>query len=174
MTVTSTTEKALAEALREQAHWREGKAAQYPEDRRNEQSVAAIRSLADFVETDERASKAVQDLACLVDETWGDAHLGVEPARMVSRYGFGYKVDPGPAQHETFLEELVLACCCEEYEAIGDHDATMELRGLLTDDEVEAARDGVALDSAYWERRSALLPHERAEWIDSYRGAEQD
>lgn len=150
----------LAEYFRAQAEWREQKASEYPDDQRNAQSAAALRSLAEFVETDERAAESVKALEPFEYDT-GVFQGGEQVNREVARYGYGYAVTDGT--HEEVLRELVVLCLAEAYEFVAEHGD--DPSGELDDFEIEAAKDGIALDIRYWQRRPKLTEHEAEQWV---------
>jgi hypothetical protein len=132
-------DQSLGDYFRSQAEWRAEKAAEHPEDERNAQSAAALRSLAEFVDH-EVDSFYVHEL----EPHLIDGGLGGERAqRDVSRYGWDY-----PPGHQAFLLELIVACFEDAYERAGDtgEDPT----GRLTADEVAAAQKGRQIWASYW------------------------
>lgn len=159
----------LAGYFRAQADWRDSKATEYPEDERNAQSANALRSLAEFVESDENGELAYVEAlgAHLFD---GFIFGGEEASRAVSRYGYGYPATKGT--HEEFLQELLALCLGDAYEFAGDAGEGMDdPTGALFDFEVEAAGDGVLLGRGYWTRRakSDTLKREFEEWVEEAR-----
>lgn len=93
----------LADYVRSQAQWRADKAAQYPDDQRNERSAQSLSALAQAVEAippgGEQTIRAIEDL--IREQRWGTPGKAVEGA--VSRYGF----DGEPPEPAAFLEELL-------------------------------------------------------------------
>lgn len=157
----------LAETFRSQAEWRDTKAEEYPEDERNAQGAAALRSLADYAESDEReAVSAVQALQPFEHDT-GFLMGGEEANRAVSRYGYGYRVTT--SSHQEFLVELVALCVQGAYEGVLEGASDDDPSGTLHEFEVEAARDGIHLGGYYFRRRAGSLPHELEAWVEEAR-----
>jgi hypothetical protein len=153
----------LADYFRSQADWRDLKAEEYPDDPRNEQSAAALRSLAEYVESDEREAVAAA-------RAFDPAELGAEEVRrVVARYGYGHTVTDG--SHEEFLHELVALCVQRAYEAVSEHASDDDPSGMLHGFEVEAAREGVRLAPQYFSRRAGALPEELEAWVQEARDA---
>jgi hypothetical protein len=171
----------LADYFRSQAEWRDRKAEEYPEDKRNVQSAAALRSLADYVEpidgreaegpSGKRILSRVYDVEQHLTEqhlTEGTLTLGGERTkREVARYGFGQPVTD--ESHKKFLEDLLPLCLKDAYEFAEDHhdDPTGQLHPF----EVEAAVDGVRLTAGYWRRRDRSTVAERERWVHEVRTA---
>lgn len=163
----------LAEYFRSQANWREGRAEEYPDDKRNEQSARALQSLAEFVESDE---PNVQVVAALEGDLHPDSHAlgGEETARAVSRYGYGYPATD--ASHGDFLEELVQLCLRDAYEYAREHGE--DWTDSLYEFELEAAKEGVPLPPYYFSRRPRWLESEAEEAVreivEEYRREEEN
>jgi len=154
----------LADYFRSQAAWREEKAKQYHEDERNAQSAEALRSLAVFVESDERAEEAEQEL----EPYLLNGRLGGEATRReVASYGYGYRVNA--AQHVDFLGGLVALCFEDAYDAVGEAADGKDATGQLLGFEVEAAREGIAPGPHYWRLRNGRHPRELEKWLDEAR-----
>ena len=152
----------IAEYFRAQSEWRRLKAAEYPDDGRNAQSAAALESLADYVDGEERDDRLIAALQPFASElTLG----GEETARRVSRYGFGYNAT-SPAQHEEFLEELRALCLYDAYEFA--RQSGVDFSGELHPGELDAARRDVSLPLRYFERRAGSTEGELEEAIASY------
>jgi hypothetical protein len=151
-------DQSLSGYFRDQANWRDLKAEEYPEDARNAQSAAALRSLADYVESGER--ETVNAVQALEPFEYGSGVLIGGPAagRAVSRYGYGYPVTV--SSHQEFLTELVVLCIEGAYEQVGEQAGEGDPSGTLYDFEVEAAKDGVVLGPHYFRLRSRMLPDE--------------
>jgi hypothetical protein len=156
----------LSDYFRAQAEWRERKAEEYPEDERNAQSAAALRSLAEFVEPREDGRYDLSVLHDLAAHVFEGSLGGEETQRVVSRYGFGYGVSA--AQHVEFLDELLLLCLQDAYEFVGDGGDGEDPTGSLFEFEIEAAKDGVYLPHAYW-RRDRASEQELAAVVESWR-----
>lgn len=117
----------VAKGIRDAAIWRDAKAVEYPDDARNAASAAALRSLADYVETIPDDPR-VQWLDAQRQHPGDGFFVGAEAARLLSRYGFD-----GPVRHAAFLGELcvlvaedVLALVAEE--ALSPEDAAERYR----------------------------------------------
>jgi hypothetical protein len=157
----------LSDYVREQQRWRESKAGEFPDDKRNGESAAALESLAEFVERLEDEGSAGEDWALLErlePHMFGDgATLGGEmAARETSRYGFGHGVTDGT--HTEFLTDLWIACMEDAYEYRGEHDE--DPTGELSRVESGAALFGLALPPNYWRRRSRAFEDELESEID--------
>lgn len=167
----------LAGYFRAQAEWRDAKAEQYPEDERNAQSAAALRSLADYVEpidSREAESPTGERYLSFVPEL--EAHLfegmtlgGERTRREVARYGFGH---PVTGSHEQFLWDLLLLCIEDAYDHAAEHgdDPT----GALHPFEVEAARDGIYMQPGYWRHRDRSTVAERETRVREAHAADRD
>lgn len=136
----------LADYVRAQAEWREGKAEQYPEDERNHRSAESLRALAGTLEElraeDGELIGAIEEL--IRRQRWGSPGKGVEQA--VSRYGF----DREPPAAREFLEELLAAAREDAARARAfDH-----LLPRITAQAADAAR--------LWESNRAVLGPRRA------------
>ena len=152
----------LADYFRGQADWRDLKAAEYPDDERNEQSARALRSLADYIDGgDSEGADALAPFIC-------DMSLGGEEAhRAVSRYGFGYNVT-ADSQHDEFLRELWAACLEDAYNHAGDAGHGDDPSGVLTPAEIAATMRDVMLSSLYFTRRSGMTEQEIEEELATY------
>jgi hypothetical protein len=159
VTVSTTT---LTEYLRAQAAWRAREAEQHPSDGRHLQSAAALRSLADFVESGD----AEEVVSALEPHLTGAELGGQRTSRAVTRYGYGYEVSL--PEHEKLLGELVQLCLQDAYERTGERgeDDTGTLRSF----EVQAARDGIPLGPGYFRLRSRALERELVRWVRESRG----
>jgi hypothetical protein len=125
-------------------------------------SAAALRSLAEFVESGD-AEEVVLALAPHLSES----SLGGERTqRAVARYGYGYYV--GASRHEDMLGELAQLCVQDAYERAIERgeDATGTLRSF----EVDAAKDGIRLGPGYFRLRSRALERELLQWVRESRG----
>lgn len=159
----------LADCFRAQAQWRRRKAEEYQEDRRNEQSAAALLSLADFVE--EGADDLEHAVALGRHLATDGSSLGGERAqRAISRYGYGHGVTAG--SHAAFLEELLALCLWDAYEYVAENDEDDDPTGSLYDFEIEAALDGVVLDNGYWTRRAQgdMALGDLEDWVSEVSG----
>ena len=157
-----------ANYFREQSTWRDATAVAYPNDPRNAQSAAALRSLAEFVESDEReAVKAVDALEPFA-VVWDQFMPGEEGARAVSRYGYGYPVTV--SSHQEFLAELVALCVEDVYDRIREGAFDEDPTNTLYDFEIEAAKDNISLAPHYFRRRTSALPDEMEGWVKESRG----
>jgi hypothetical protein len=138
----------LSDYVREQLRWRESKATQFPDDRGNLQSVAALRSLAEYVEAiedegkDGERSQEVARFDPHVDQETGKL-AGERATRELSRYGYGYSVTAG--SHAELLDDLWVACMEDAYQAAGEYSA--DYTEALTDGEAAAAVFGIVLPS---------------------------
>lgn len=151
----------LADYFREQANWRDHKAAEYPDDNRNEQSARALNSLADYVERGD-----VEDADALTTFVYEGLSLGGEEAsRVVSRYGFGYNATTA-SQHDEFLRELWGVCLSDAYDlaSMNGEDPS----GILAPAELDAAQREVTLPSLYFTRRRGMTEQEIEEEIAAY------
>jgi len=166
----------LSDYFRAQARWRREKADEYPDDERNAQSAAALDSLAKYVEQEDAAPlvAALQPYWIADDSSrgyavpGGDGFVsslgGEEAARAVSRYGFGYAATP--QHHVAFLEKLVALVGLDAYNALRDEGEDGEdYSGELHPFEVDAARNGVHLPMAYFERRERMTEENRKRWV---------
>ena len=96
----------LADYLEHEARWRETRAAQYPEDRRNEESAAALRGVAQYVAGLEEPNYALDRIEAAMGDWPQDSggSPGLEMTqRFVSRYGFDRGHQMG---FDEFLEQL--------------------------------------------------------------------
>ena len=122
----------LSEYFRAQSRWREEKAEQYPDDKRNQQSARALESLADFIDEGEPNSQTIIALEAHLDHdspaTGFDS--GGDAAREVGRYGYGYPVTE--ATNADFLEELVVLCLADAYAFAVEHGETGPSRYLTS------------------------------------------
>jgi hypothetical protein len=162
----------LGSYFRSQAEWRESKAEEYPDDPRNAQSAEALKSLAEYVESEEGEFAATKQLDALEPHLFEGFTFGGERAqRVVSRYGYGYRA-VSPLQHLELLEELAVACLEDAYEFAGEHgdDPTETLFPF----EVEAAQAGVFIPSRYFDRRSHSTEPELEEAVASFRAAQAE
>ena len=157
----------LSEYFRNQARWRESKAAEYPEDHRNAQSSAALYSLATHVES-QAADGPHAAIDALEPHLFEAVALGGEATRRaVVRYGYGYAV--ATSQHEEFLAELGALCLEDAYEYVGDAGDGEDPTGTLFWFEADAAKDGVHLGRQYWARRPNAVAAELEAAVASYR-----
>jgi len=154
----------LSDHFRSQADWRQRKAEEYPEDKRNAQSAAALYSLAEYVESEDGS----KDAEALLPHLFEGFTLGGEEAdRAVTRYGFGYS-GTHHLVHRAFLETLHMACVRDAYESArdageGDDPDPTE---TLWPCELEAARREVPLSALYFERRRNSTEAECEEWVE--------
>jgi len=156
----------LSDYVRQQMRWRETKMEEFPDDKRNGESVAALGSLAEFIE-------AIEDEGA-GGERWGlverlEPHMlegvslgGREASRETARYGFGYRTTDGT--HEEFLTDLWIACMTDAYNHRCEHDE--DPTGELSRVENGAARFDVPLPPNYWRRRSRSFEDELEAEID--------
>jgi hypothetical protein len=103
----ATIRQRLADYLREQAAWRDEKAAEYPDDRRNQRSAQHLRGLAAYVDRLPDDDPNLRALAA-VQEGYGVSEVYVpgENARyLLSRFGFHDDV----TDLRGFLDALVSA-----------------------------------------------------------------
>ncbi len=156
----------LSDYFRSQADWRQRKAEEYPDDARNAQSAAALYSLAEYVEPDERGDHEAEGVDALLPHLFEGFSLGGEEAhRAVSRYGFGYTAT-APTQHIEFLEGLQVSCMEDAYEFARDAGEGDDPTETLWPCELEAARRGVFLPTLYFERRRNSTEAECEEWVE--------
>jgi hypothetical protein len=157
----------LSDYFRSQAEWRRSKAEEYPEDKRNEQSAAALEDLAEFIEPDEqRQFEAGSILDALEPHLFQFSLGGEETARAVVRYGFGYPVNA--QTHTEFLEELAVHCTVDAYEfARGEQDGA-DPTGTLLPCEIDAAKADVTLPPYYFERRGGSTEPELEKAVAEY------
>lgn len=159
----------LAVYFREQAEWREGKAQEHPEDERNAQSAEALRSLAEFVDSDtHEAASSLRTLELFEYDT-GVFSPPQPVQRAVSRYGFDYPVTEWT--HRDFLAEIVLLIIESLYEE-NAREHGEDPTGLLHDFELEAAREGVILGPQYFRRRERSAVVELEAWVREARMAQ--
>jgi hypothetical protein len=160
----------LQDYFREQARWRREKAEEYPDDRRNPQSAAALESLAEYVEPDESGnSEADERVAAELEKHLAEFTLGGEETqRAVARYGFGYSANRWT--HEAFLEELLVLCALDAYELVREGASDEDVTGTLLPFEEEAAQRGVMLPRAYFERcvKGRNTEGELRAWIEDH------
>ncbi len=150
----------LADYFRAQAEWRDSKAEEYPEDARNEQSAAALRSLAEFIESGEDGGLA----GALEPHLSEGFSLGGEEAqREVARYGFGHSTSRWT--HAEFLEGLLDTCLKDAYAFISGGASPDDPTGTLYGFEIEAAQDEVWLPPTYWRRRAKATESELELWV---------
>ena len=81
--------KAIVNYLLAQAEWREQKAVEYPDDNRNAQSAACLRSLAAYILGRTGDDKALRELATLAVRD-GMFMPFTEGAWLISRFGFDF------------------------------------------------------------------------------------
>jgi len=151
----------LSDHFRSQADWRQRKAEEYPEDKRNAQSAAALYSLAEYVESEDGSKDAEALLPHLFE---GLTLGGEETNRVVSRYGFGHSVHD--LVHREFLEALQVSCMQDAYEFAGDAGEGDDPTETLWPCELEAARRRVPLSALYFERRRNSTEAECEEWVE--------
>jgi hypothetical protein len=159
----------LAAYFRAQAEWRDGKAAEYPDDHRNAQSATALRSLAEFAEESE--SDGLEHAVALQQHLHdGGLEFGGEQARRaVARYGYGYGVTS--RSHGQFLEELRALCLQDAYEFVSEDPCEADPTGPLHDFEVDAALEAIVLDGGYWTRRAQghMSVQDLEDWVQEIR-----
>lgn len=158
----------LSDYLRSKAEWRRRQEKEYPMDNRNEKSAAAIESLAEYVESPEVSSTAIDRLRPhqLDEHTLG----GDRTWRAVSRYGYGNIITTD--HHAAFLGELAVLCELDAYTYALEHgeDSTH----TLVASELEAARDSVALPRRYFEIRLHSTEEELKDALERYRSPPEE
>jgi hypothetical protein len=94
----------LAAYIRDQASWRFEKAAEYPEDLRNERSAESLSMLAQFVEDLPAQDEILGGLAIVQASYHADVYLPGEAARyVIARFGF-HRVE---TDFRVFLDHLL-------------------------------------------------------------------
>jgi hypothetical protein len=106
-----------------QVEWREQKAIEYPDDSRNAQSGACLRSLAAYVLGRTDGDEVLRELATLT------VHEGMftpfaEGAWLISRFGYDFSTE----DHAGFLARLMTVTRREAIAFVREH-------GALTDDD---------------------------------------
>lgn len=153
----------LSDYLRSMAEWRRRQEKQYPNDKRNEKSAAALQSLADYVEGPDASQQALERLRPHIRdaETLG----GDRARRAAERYGYLNIIVED--HHRAFLGELGALSELDAYELAmaNGEDPT----GTLEDFELEAAKEGVALPIRYFETRPDSSEEEMKEAIERHR-----
>jgi hypothetical protein len=112
----------LSWALLRGAQWREGKAAEYPEDGRNVRAEKALRAAGEYLRANLQTSAGIKRMAMLVDacrESGVDPLAvgldvsglpGVESERVASRYFFDRgREQPDDLTHEELLRDIFVA-----------------------------------------------------------------
>jgi hypothetical protein len=131
--------------LDEVARWRETKAAEYPDDERNEHSAIALHSASQYVRTvDPSRSHGLVRVARIVEAAhqsgidllqphFASAPLpGVESQRVASRFGFdNHPGTPDAMDHEEFLSELARAMIRDLQERLFELEKDSPLAKLL-------------------------------------------
>lgn len=84
--------RAIVNYLLEQAAWREQKAVEYPDDSRNAQSVACLRSLAAYVRGRTEDDEVLSELATLAVRD-GMFMPFTEGAWLISRFGYDFSTE---------------------------------------------------------------------------------
>jgi hypothetical protein len=160
----------LGDYFRTVAQWRDVKAEQYPGDERNARAAAALRSLSEYADSPQGAS-AREALERHLFDYEGRLALDQRAQREVSRYGYDGPITE--ALHEQFIEDLVPLCWEDAY-----HERVTEYRedptGSLDQFEIDAAADGVHMQSGYWRRRRGATQAERERWVQEARAADRD
>lgn len=153
----------LSDYLRSMAEWRRRQDKQYPNDRRNDKSAAALESLADFVDGPDVSKEALERLRPHQPdaETLG----GDRARRAVERYGYLNIIIED--HHRAFLDELGALAELDAYEiALGNGE---DPTGTLKDFELDAAKEGLALPIRYFEVRKDASDDELRESLDRHR-----
>jgi hypothetical protein len=153
----------LSDYLRSMAEWRRRQEKQYPNDRRNQKSAAALESLADYVDGPDVSQEALERLR----PHQHDAQtLGGDRARrVVERYGYLNIIVED--HHRAFLDELGALAELDAYElAMGNGE---DPTGTLRDFELEAAKEGLALPIRYFETRRGASEEEMKAAIERHR-----
>jgi hypothetical protein len=119
MTEIETTRAFLVEDLRRQAEWREGKAAEYPEDDRNARAAKTLRHLAALLEQEDlsNADKARLDKLALLAKGEPHERLSTRDAsalRLWNRSPGGQPL-PEPTLGET-LDRIIEETAAQEAE----------------------------------------------------------
>lgn len=164
----------LADYFRVQAEWRERKAEEYPGDKRNAESAAALRDLADFVEpvaVRGRREVLQPGVEALMPHLFAVGMLGGERAkRAVSRYGYDHPQPP--SLREQFLSDLHRLCVEDAYEYASEHGE--DPTGDLEPAELAAARENTLIGESYFRERPGLISRQRQEAIETWRTAQGD
>ncbi len=177
----------LSDYIRSQAEWRRYKAHEYPDDKRNVRSAAALEALADYYDDESNdldvwARQTLNHYAEVHEAGTGVPSAGEHVARAVARYGFDGSTVLRDVHHMDFLGELVTDAELDTYELVEagtpDDDRSDEhLEDLaehygLNPWEVRAALDGLTADRRYFERRGRMVQHEQEAWLDEIREEE--
>ncbi len=107
----------VVDRIREAAEWRDGKAAEYPDDARNAQSAAALRGLADHVERIPDDPRVIWLAAQIQDSGAG---FGGDATRTLSRFGFDVPASLDGAACERFLGELCVQAAHDALQLVAD------------------------------------------------------
>jgi len=138
----------VVDRIREAAEWRDGKAAEYPDDARNAQSAAALRGLADHVERIPDDPRVIWLAAQIQDGAFGSA-----TARVLSRCGY----DSPAERFDSFLSELCTQAARDALQLVTD--------GTLSPDEA-VAQHRVSSRHASQALTEPLYPSELAAYGD--------
>jgi DNA repair exonuclease SbcCD ATPase subunit len=173
--------KRLAERVDSSASWRAEKAKQYPDDKRNERSSAALGKLAarlmQLSSDDEHASayEEAMDRAVELDEKSGSLLYRITELETpyVGRYGFDYPQDGDPAPFlEGLTEEIVeLAEAEEEERAKEEDEARYEAAREAADEEAKEAAHEAAREAAEEAAKEAAEQAYREAYDEAYKEA---
>ena len=153
----------LSDYLRSMAEWRRRQEREYPNDRRNDKSAAALESLADFVDGPDVSGEALDRLR--PHQRDGDSLGGDRARRAIERYGYQNIIIED--HHRAFLDELGALAELDAYElALGNGE---DPTGTLKDFELDAAREGLALPIRYFEVRTDASDEELRASLDRHR-----
>lgn len=158
----------LSDYLRSKAEWRRRQEKEFPNDKRNERSAAALDALADYVDSPAASQEA---LARLEPHQFDAETLGGDRTwRAVSRYGYGTIITTD--HHAAFLDELAVVAQYDAYEHATEHGD--DRTGTLLPFEFEAAKDGVTLPRRYFEIRLEATEEELEQAVDRHRSPPEE
>jgi hypothetical protein len=103
----------VADCFRMTALWRDKKAEEYPDDPRNAQSAAALRELAEYVESISDDPR-VRFLAAQRQHSADGITVGVAAQNLIARFGF----DGPRVRYEAFLSELCIQVAYDVLELV--------------------------------------------------------
>jgi hypothetical protein len=144
----------FAEYVRGQSRWRESKASEFPDDRRNSEGAQALRSLAEWVDAREAERgagevNAVLDILSFHVSADNGAPGGPKAQRLLSRYGYGHGVTD--YSHERLISDLIDMSMEDAYDYACEHG--VDPTDLLFPVELEAAELDIAMPPSYWTHR---------------------
>ncbi len=121
------TRSALLNTIESQGSWRETKASEYPDDRRNLMAAEALGALSQFVESLDESDPRLRRLEPLRSDDI--VFLGAIASQKLSGYGFVTEAEPGE-----FLGKLVDVALLEQQAFLAEigEPLTLDLRGRVS------------------------------------------